>query len=50
MEQLAKDRKLPAATGAPAIARRPSELPRRSRERAVSSRIKTVQSYLQLYG
>jgi hypothetical protein len=52
MEQVVKDRKLPSATatGTPAIARRPSELPRRSRERVVSSRIKTVQSYLQLYG
>jgi hypothetical protein len=50
MEQLVKDRKPGAATGAPAIAWRPSELPRRSRERGVSSRIKTVQSYLQLYG
>jgi hypothetical protein len=53
-EQLVKDRKFPADTGAPAgapvIAHRPSELPRRSRERVVSSRIKTVQSYLQLYG
>jgi len=50
MEQLVKDRKLASATGARPIARRPSELPRRSRERVVSSRIKTVQSYLQLYG
>jgi len=50
MEQLVKDRKLPSAAGAPAIARRPSEPPRRPRERAVGSRIKTVQSYLQLYG
>ena len=50
MERLMKDRKLASAAGAPPIARRPSELPRRSRERVVSSRIKTVQSYLQLYG
>jgi hypothetical protein len=50
MEQLVKNRKLDSATGAPRIARRPSELPRRSRERVVGSRIKTVQSYLQLYG
>jgi hypothetical protein len=50
MEQLVKARKLPAATGAPPIARRPSGLQRRSRERVASSRIKTVQSYLQLYG
>jgi hypothetical protein len=49
MEQLVKDRKLPSARGAPAIARRPSKRPR-SRERVVSSRVKTVQSYLQLYG
>ena len=50
MERLMKDRKLASATGAPPIARRPSELPRRSGERVVSSRIKTVRSYLQLYG
>jgi hypothetical protein len=50
MEQLVKDRKLAPATSAPPIARRPTELPRGSRERVVSSRIKTVQSYLQLYG
>jgi hypothetical protein len=50
MEQLVKDHKLASAAGAPPIARRPSERPRRSRERVVSSRIKTVQSYLQLYG
>jgi hypothetical protein len=50
MERLMKDRELASARGAPPIPRRPSELPRRSRERVVSSRIKTVQSYLQLYG
>jgi hypothetical protein len=50
MEQLVKDRRLPSTTGAPATARRPSELPPRSRERVVSSRVKTVRSYLQLYG
>ena len=50
MEQLVTDRKLPSAAGAPAVTRCPSELPRRSRERVVRSRIKTVQSYLQLYG
>jgi hypothetical protein len=48
MEQLVKDRKLPSATRAPAVARRPSEP--RSRARVVSSRVKTVRSYLQLYG
>jgi hypothetical protein len=50
MEQLVKDRKLPSASGAPPTARRASALQRRSRERVASSRIKTVQSYLQLYG
>jgi hypothetical protein len=50
MERLVKDRKLPTATGAPRIARRASGLQRRSREHLASSRIKTVQSYLQLYG
>jgi hypothetical protein len=50
MEQLVKDRKLAFATGAPPIARRAGRLQRRSREGLASSRIKTVQSYLQLYG
>ena len=49
-EKLVKDRKLPTATGAPPIARRPSGVQRRSREQVASARIKTVRSYLQLYG
>ena len=48
-ERLVKDRKLPTATGAPPIARRPRGV-QRSREQVASARIKTVQSYLQLYG